>query len=367
MWDVDSSDEEDFHMEVEEGDWLPEEEDISLSEGEKTGGDAYRDKVRKAWTSLMERIQDTVPLGHQLGPRAPLAHRLALLDPQLPYRLAVFLAPALAVLTQFHVNLQYGSSTEADIALHINPRFDSHPAYVVTNTKQHSSWGQEERKQPSPFQWGSYFSLIITIQRDAFQLIVNGSPFMTFKHRIPFYAVDTISVGGTVDVSSIAFQNPAPIFPAQPGFQAQVAYPTQAGFPSYPGYGAVPYKSPINGGLCPGRTIHIQGVVNPNATWFSVNLLCNSDVALHYNPRSDGNCVVRNSKLRNQWGDEERDGGMPYRRGHAFTLSIRCGALCYRIWVNGNETSPFKHRHTLLQEINLLEVDGHLSLTSVMI
>ncbi|XP_031646899.1 galectin-9B isoform X2 [Oncorhynchus kisutch] len=240
---------------------------------------------------------------------------------------------------RFHVNLQCGSRAGADIALHFNPRYDSHPGYVVTNTLQQSRWGTEERKQHSPFQRGSSFSLEITDQRDFFQLKVNGNHFMTFKHRIPFYSVDTISADGKVELTSIVFQNPA----------------------------AVPYKNMINGGLYPGRTINIQGVVNPNANRFHINLLFNSGIALHFNPRFDETLVVRNSKLRDQWGKEERSGGMPFHRGQAFTLSITCEAQCYKIVVNGNQTSTYKHRHTLLQQVNILEVDGDLSLTSVMV
>uniref|UniRef100_A0A3Q3AMM1 Galectin n=1 Tax=Kryptolebias marmoratus TaxID=37003 RepID=A0A3Q3AMM1_KRYMA len=263
---------------------------------------------------------------------------------------------------RFHVNLQCGSRAGADIALHVNPRYDGQP-YMVTNTFQHGCWGSEERKHNLPLPSGSNFTLQITVTRDFYQISVNGGTFMDFRHRLAYQQVDTISVDGSVEVSSISFMS--------------AAFPTQAGFPSFPAFPphlslgfsvssqVVPYKNFISGGLHPGRTIMIQGTILSGATRFHVNLSHPSGIALHYNPRFNENAVVRNTKLLDRWSSEERGGGMPFQWGQPFTLTFICENNVFRVVVNGMQAHVYNHRFTPLSNINILEIDGDVQLSSV--
>uniref|UniRef100_A0A8C7L9D6 Galectin n=1 Tax=Oncorhynchus kisutch TaxID=8019 RepID=A0A8C7L9D6_ONCKI len=253
---------------------------------------------------------------------------------------------------RFYVNLQCGSRGNPDIALHFNPRYDESKDVVVCNTMQHSKWGPEEREYPASMTRGANFTLMFLVNRDSYSLIVNGAHFMEYLHRLSSSRVDTIFVDGGVEIQSIAFSNPAVTPP-----------PPQPGYPVHPHSviskpivmvmlwtlcsQVVPYKNIMVGGLYPGRNIIVQGVVNHNADRFYVNLRFNSGVAFHFNPRFDENTVVRNSLLKEQWGPEERKGGMPFYRGQPFTVTITCDTKCYRVMVNGVQMFSYNHLMTL--------------------
>ncbi|MCI4385897.1 hypothetical protein PGIGA_G00055910 [Pangasianodon gigas] len=268
---------------------------------------------------------------------------------------------------RFHVNLQCGSRPDANIALHFNPRYDSSSGYIVTNTKQNNYWGTEERIYQALFPMGGPFNLQILVTSHSYKISVNGIHIMDYKHRIPFNMVDTITVDGMVEINTIGFQEAVGIVPAQAGFQPQFAYPPGYGVPAFPAPASysVPYKTIINGGMQPGKNISIQGVVNPQASRFAINLCHGSGIAFHYNPRFDENLVVRNTQTMGQWGTEERSGGMPFHRGQNFQIIISCNPHHYNVFVNGKQVHTYNHRFTRLNEIDVLEVSGDLSLIAV--
>ncbi|PNJ34135.1 LGALS9 isoform 6, partial [Pongo abelii] len=133
--------------------------------------------------------------------------------------------------TRFAVDFQTGFSGK-DIAFHFNPRFEDR-GYVVCNTRQNGSWGPEERKTHMPFQKGMPFDLCFLVQSSDFKVMVNGSLFVQYFHRVPFHRVDTISVNGSVQLSYISFQ-------------------------------PMPFITTIPGGLYPSKSIILSGTVLPS-------------------------------------------------------------------------------------------------------
>ncbi|KAL7848331.1 hypothetical protein AOLI_G00230490 [Acnodon oligacanthus] len=298
----------------------------------------------------------------------------------------------LAGAERFHVNFECGAMGSADIALHFNPRYNRNSGFVVCNTLQNSSWGTEERSRQMPLPRGSNFILTFLVNRDSYTIIVNGAHFMEYLHRLPFSRVNALSVDGGVEIDSVAFQNPVTSCVQQPSCVQQLGFQYQgqrgknkapgrkprvlqkqqfAGlFQAPPPYSppqayAMPYKTIMQGGLYPGKTIIVQGFINHDADRFCINLRFNSGLAFHFNPRFSENAVVRNSLLQDKWGPEEKTGGMPFYRGQPFSVTIVCDTQCYRIMVNGIQMFTYNHRYFLLQQIDILEVEGNVSLNSV--
>ncbi|XP_073673421.1 galectin-5-like [Garra rufa] len=219
---------------------------------------------------------------------------------------------------RLHVNLQCGSDSDADIALHINPCFENGSGHIVYNTNQNGSWGSKLSTPDSPI------------------ISANGKHLMDYKHLIPITKVNTISVDQNIKLEFIGYQNSL----------------------------VVPYKTLINGGLQPGNGIVIYGVPNDSER-VEFNLLHRYGIAFHYLSLFDENMVVRNTSENGKWGAEERSGGVPFMKGQLFQVKISCNAEQYDVSVNGQQAHTYKHRFTELEDIDVSEVYGELQLIFV--
>lgn len=113
----------------------------------------------------------------------------------------------------------------------------------------------------------------------------------------------------------------------------------------------------------PGQVVYLQGI-SPDKGRFAFNLFPGKpydmaspgqkDIAFHFNPRFDQNTVVRNTRSNSHWGNEERDGGMPFIPYQPFVLAVTWQRSAYEIAVNGVPFAKYGHRHHFRDDAVLL-------------
>ncbi|XP_053824516.1 galectin-4 [Vidua chalybeata] len=305
-------------------------------------------------------------------------------NPPLPYVAPVpgGLWPGMAIYVQgvvapqadrFRVNLAAGPEDGADLALHVNPRFGA--GVAVLNSRRGGHWGDEQRRELHPLCAGGAFEMVISVTPEGYRILVNGTFYEEFPHRLPPERVTTVNVDGDLELHSASVLGGAGTFP-------QCVPDTPQITPIYPNcnlpvmqqppilHPAVPFIATMPGGLVPKKTIVIKGFVPHNANNFYINLRAGSlgDVVLHVSARmNEGNALVRNSFLGGSWGPEERDlsCGTPFLRGRFFDLSIRCGNHRFKVFAEGQPLFDFHHRVPPGPHVDMLEIEGDVVLSYV--
>ncbi|EPQ20081.1 Galectin-4 [Myotis brandtii] len=303
---------------------------------------------------------------------------------------------------RFSVNFVAGQGPGADIAFHFNPRFDGWDK-VVFNSQQGGQWGSEEKKRSMPFrkgtpfelvfmvlpehykqggQWGSEekkrsmpfrkgtpFELVFMVLPEHYKVVINGNPFYEFGHRLPLQMVTHLQVDGDLELQSINFIGGQPAPSQGSGCKPPLSnLPTMEGPPIF--NPTVPFTGKLQGGLTARKTIIVKGYVPPTGKSFAINFKVGSsgDLALHINPRLAEDTVVRNSYLNGSWGSEEKKISYnPFGRGQYFDLSIRCGIDRFKVYGNGQHLFDFSHRLSAFQRVDILEIEGDVTLSYVQI
>lgn len=245
--------------------------------------------------------------------------------------------------SRFSVNLQAGTSQET-VVFHFNPRFSERPV-VVRNTRTEGSWGEEECSLASakfPFAHKEDFRMVITPNEKGFQVVVDGSHQIFYEHRLPLEDVTHLCVEGDVFVRSV---------------DIAVALPSKL-------------LASIPNNLRQGDLIIIKGEVPSGSNSFMVNLqegpTDQDDICLHINPRFDEGAIIRNTRLKNMWGSEHTDGGIPLTQGKSFVLVVAALLDFYMIWINDKHFANYDHRCPLGSAAYLV-VDGDVTLSEVYI
>ncbi|CAN9507687.1 unnamed protein product [Ophioblennius macclurei] len=182
----------------------------------------------------------------------------------------------------------------------------------------------------------------------------------------------------TVPVSSI--------HPSVPGWAAHPGWPYNPGQSGWPGQNpslvpvhwlpptsgplSVPYNLNLARGVYDKMMMTILGHVKPNGKMFTVNFLRGNDIAFHINPRfNEGGkqVVVRNHKLGERWGAEERDlkAPFPFALGSPFEMKILCSPDSFRVAVNNIPLFEFRHRVREFNRIDRINILHDVVLTYV--
>ncbi|AWP19784.1 putative galectin-3-like [Scophthalmus maximus] len=132
----------------------------------------------------------------------------------------------------------------------------------------------------------------------------------------------------------------------------------------------VPYNLNLTRGVYDKMMMTILGNVKPNAKMFTVNFLRGYDIAFHINPRfSEGGkqVLVRNHKLGERWGQEERDLKVPFpfALGSPFEMKILCTPEAFRVAVNNIPLFEFRHRVREINQIDRINILHDVVLTYI--
>jgi hypothetical protein len=227
-----------------------------------------------------------------------------------------------------------GGYDAPSIPLHFNVRLNDN--HTILNDKNNGQWGKEEKPKMA-FKAGEDFDLRIRAHNDKFEITVQGKHLCDFEYRQPLGSINHVFIDGPIMLYSVIWGGK---------------------------YFPVPFQTQLSGGLGAGRKLFISGVPE-KAEKFAINLLtANGDVALHFNPRFNEKKIVRNSMQNNEWQNEEREGGFPFKKDIAFDLLFVNEPYAIQIYINNEQFCSFAHRMDP-NSITGLEVNGEIDLQGV--
>lgn len=267
----------------------------------------------------------------------PIPYRSHLVESFEPGQTLIIKGASIPESKRFNINFHKGDFTDGDVPLHISVRFDE--GEVVLNTFSDGKWDKEKRKK-NPIKKGDTFDIRVRAHDDKFEISIDQKEFKDYEHKLPLDSITQISIDGDLYLNQV-----------------------QWGGKYYP----IPFDSKIAQGFGTGKRLIISGRPEEKSNRFNINLLKeNGELVLHFNPRFDQNCVVRNSKTEDTWGNEEREGKLPFKKEVGFDLAIVNEKYGFQIFVDGERYCAFAHRSDP-NSITRLQVQGDVELTDVQI
>ncbi|XP_034294021.1 uncharacterized protein LOC117677723 isoform X2 [Pantherophis guttatus] len=242
---------------------------------------------------------------------------------------------------RFRVDFARSQGKQADILLHMSPRINEEKIMLATFLNRR--WGNGETHKMS-LQKSEHFEMIFFVNGAGYQILVNGSLLCTFKHKMHPQRVRDIRVDGELKLQFLTVM----------GGQMM-------------GNLALPYYHSVPGGLQPGTSVYMQGIVRKNAKRFRVDFTCSkrktADIPFHFNPRFEYEKFVLNSFQASRWGDE-KSCKMLLQKGEYFEVIFVVTEAEYQIIVNKKPVCSFQHRMPP-ERVQGIEVEGDLELQSL--
>ncbi|XP_023223975.1 galectin-4-like [Centruroides sculpturatus] len=246
----------------------------------------------------------------------------------------------------FSINFQTGESSDSDITLHVNPRYNV--GEVVRNCRNGGEWGAEEKDGGFPFDRSQDFSIMIVPRNETYHVWVNGTKFTAFSHRMDMTQACVLNIEGGVRMDDISIDAPPESMPPGSGLE-EIIFSSDWKEDKY--NPQLPIELDINEAMA-GNILCISAVVPPGAERFHINyqaeLTENADVVFHYNPRFQSKQVILNTRDGGEWStDEVRWNDFPFRDGARFEIIIHCSETGFHVSVNDEAPKTFLHRLSL--------------------
>lgn len=268
----------------------------------------------------------------------PIPYRSKLTDPFEPGQTLMVKGKTIPESKRFNINFHSGSPDleGGDIPFHISIRYDE--GKFVFNTFNKGEWMKEERKS-NPYKKGSDIDIRIRAHDNRFVIYADQKEIHEYEHRVPLSTITHFSVDGDIILNQVTW-----------------------GGKYYP----VPYESGITGdGLTTGKSLVIHGIPEKKGKCFTINILNETgDVVLSFNSKIGDKHIVRNAKINNEWGNEEKEGKSPLQKGVGFDLEIKNEAYSFQIFINGHRFATFAHR-TNPEGIKGLQISGDVEITGI--
>uniref|UniRef100_A0A8C5TYQ7 Galectin n=1 Tax=Malurus cyaneus samueli TaxID=2593467 RepID=A0A8C5TYQ7_9PASS len=276
-----------------------------------------------------------------------------------------------------------GPEDGADVALHLNPRFGG--GVAVLNSRRGGHWGDERRRELHPFCAGSPFEIVINVTPEAYRILVNGTFFDEFPHRLPPEQVTAVTVSGDLELHSASVMGggvrpkttPDPNAtqtPQTPNPPQNTPDPNRTPNPA-PDPKPCPRPKPCpDPKIAPQTPPHVpKPHPNPPPHPKFIPNTTTPQIAPHPNhpktqisPHGRGRCRGPETPSGGSWkGERELGCCSPFQRGRYFDLSIRCGNHRFKLFAEGQPLLEFHHRVPCGPHVDVLEIEGDVVLSFV--